>query len=249
MNELFAIKTVNLNKFYGNFHACKDINLSVKKGDIFAFIGPNGAGKTTTIRMITGIIKQNSGTISINGIDIDKEPLKAKAIIGYVPDRPFLYEKLTGLEFLKMVKEIYRVPDQKFNQLFSYYSEIFGIKDWLDELIENYSHGMKQKLILISAFSHDPDIYIMDEPLVGLDPKAAKTLKKLIYELSDKGKTFFISTHILSLVDEICKTLAIINKGEIILSGTIDEIKRRYASDTQLEELFLKVTEEQVTTL
>ncbi len=249
MNELFAIKTVNLNKFYGNFHACKDINLSVKKGDIFAFIGPNGAGKTTTIRMITGIIKQNSGTISINGIDIDKEPLKAKAIIGYVPDRPFLYEKLTGFEFLKMVKEIYHVSDQKFNQLFSYYSEIFGIKDWLDELIENYSHGMKQKLILISTFSHDPEIYIMDEPLVGLDPKSAKTLKKLIHELSDKGKTFFISTHILSLVDEICKTLAIINKGEIILSGTIDDIKKQYASDTQLEELFLKVTEERVTTL
>lgn len=249
MNELFAIKTVNLNKFYGKFHACKDINLSVKKGDIFAFIGPNGAGKTTTIRMITGIIKQNSGTISINGIDIDKEPLRAKAIIGYVPDRPFLYEKLTGFEFLKMVKEIYHVSDQKFNQLFSYYSEIFGIKDWLDELIENYSHGMKQKLILISTFSHDPEIYIMDEPLVGLDPKSAKTLKKHIRELSDKGKTFFISTHILSLVDEICKTLAIINKGEIILSGTIDDIKKQYASDTQLEELFLKVTEERVTTL
>ena len=248
MTELFAIKTVELNKFYGSFHACKNINLSVKKGDVFAFIGPNGAGKTTTIRMITGIIKQNSGDIFINGINIDKAPLPAKKMIGYVPDRPFLYEKLTGFEFLNMVKEIYNVPEQRFKELFSYYSDMFEIKDWMDELIENYSHGMKQKLILISAFSHDPDIYIMDEPLVGLDPKSAKTLKRLISELSGKDKTFFISTHILSLVEEICKSLAIISKGEIILTGDIDDIKEKYASDTQLEELFLRVTEGQITT-
>lgn len=248
MTDLPAIKTVNLNKFYGNFQACKDINIAVEKGDVFAFIGPNGAGKTTTIRMITGIIKQNSGDIFINGIDIDKDPLSAKKMIGYVPDRPFLYEKLTGFEFLSMVKDVYDVPAEKFTKLYSYYSFIFDIKDWMDELIENYSHGMKQKLILISAFCHDPEIYIMDEPLVGLDPKSANTLKKIINELSGKGKTFFISTHILSLVEEICKSLAIINKGKIILNGKLAEIKNMYATDSQLEELFLHITEGQTTT-
>lgn len=248
MTDSLAIKTVNLNKFYGNFHACKGINLSIEKGDVFAFIGPNGAGKTTTIRMITGIIKQNSGEVFINGINMDKDPLSAKKIIGYVPDRPFLYEKLTGFEFLNMVQEIYATPKDRFNHLYSYYTELFEIRDWMDELIENYSHGMKQKLILISAFSHDPDIYIMDEPLVGLDPKSANTLKKLIKELADKGKTFFISTHILSLVEEICRSLAIISKGEMILNGKLGEIKNMYQSDSQLEELFLRVTEGQITT-
>lgn len=243
MTNLPAIKTVNLNKFYGSFHACKDINITVEKGDVFAFIGPNGAGKTTTIRMITGIIKQNSGEIFINGIDMDKDPLLAKRIIGYIPDRPFLYEKLTGLEFLTMVKEIYGVQEKRFTELFEYYAHIFEIKDWMDELIENYSHGMKQKLILISAFIHDPDIYIMDEPLVGLDPKSANTLKRLIKELAARGKTFFISTHILSLVEEICDRLAIISKGSIILDGKLKEVKDRYQSDSQLEELFLHLTE------
>lgn len=243
MTDSIAVKLAHLNKFYGDFHACKDINLTIKKGDVFAFIGPNGAGKTTTIRMITGIIKPNSGNIFINDIDIEKEPIKAKSIIGYVPDRPFLYEKLTGMEFLDMMREIYNVPINKFTQLCEEYVELFEIKDWMDELIENYSHGMKQKLILISAFSHDPDIYIMDEPLVGLDPKSANTLKRLIKKLSKDGKTFFISTHILGLVEEICKSLAIINRGGIVLNCTLDEIKTIYHSDAQLEELFLKVTE------
>lgn len=248
MTNLSAIRTVNLSKFYGTFQACKDINIAVEKGDVFAFIGPNGAGKTTTIRMITGIIQQSSGNIFIDDIDIDKDPLAAKRKIGYVPDRPFLYEKLTGFEFLNMIKDIYNVSSGTFAELYNYYSELFEIKGWMDELIENYSHGMKQKLILISAFCHDPEIYVMDEPLVGLDPKSAKTLKKIIKELSAKGKTFFISTHILSLVEEICKTLAIISKGQIILNGQLDEIKNRYSSDSQLEELFLHVTEGQVTT-
>lgn len=243
MINSIAVKLEHLNKFYGNFHACKDINLTIKKGDVFAFIGPNGAGKTTTIRMMTGIIKPNSGNVYINDIDIDKEPIKAKSIIGYVPDRPFLYEKLTGMEFLDMIREIYNVPLNTFTRLFEEYVELFEIKDWMDELIENYSHGMKQKLILISAFSHDPDIYIMDEPLVGLDPKSANTLKRLIKKLSEEGKTFFISTHILSLVEEICRNLAIINRGSIVLNCSLDEIKTIYHSDAQLEELFLKVTE------
>jgi len=239
MNEQ-SLKTINLNKFYGNFHACKDINLSINKGEVFAFIGPNGAGKTTTIKMMTGILVPTSGEIFINGINIKDDDITAKKLIGYVPDRPFLYEKLTGYEFLRFVKEIFEIEDNFFNSSVEELSTLFEIKNWLDELIENYSHGMKQKLLIISAFSHNPDIYIMDEPLVGLDPKSAKNLKNLIKEYAKRGKTFFISTHILSLVEEIATDIAIIKEGKIILSGKLREIKKNYI-DTQLEDYFLKI--------
>lgn len=238
----YAIKTINLTKYYGNFPACVDINLDIPKGDVFAFIGPNGAGKTTTIKMLTGILKPTKGDILINGISISKNPLETKKIIGYVPDRPFLYEKLTGKEFLLMVKEIFNVPDKEFNSSVDFYLDYFDFNDRIDELIENYSHGMKQKVVLISALIHDPEIFIMDEPLVGLDPKSSKLLKDLIKNLSQKGKTFFISTHILSLVEEICNNLAIINKGKLVLSDTIDNIKSHQNHD--IEDLFLEITTE-----
>mgnify|MGYP001094575734 CR=1 FL=1 len=239
--SLPAIKTIKLSKFYGKFPACIDINLNVEKGDIFAFIGPNGAGKTTTIKMLTGILKPTEGNVLINGIDINQEPLKAKKIIGYVPDRPFLYEKLTGKEFLNMVKEIFNVTDNKYNKMLEYYLEYFDFKDRIYDLIENYSHGMKQKIILISAFVHDPEIIIMDEPLIGLDPKSTKLLKELIINLSKKGKTFFISTHILSLVEEICNHFAIINKGKIVLTDCMENLKKQYEK-LVLEDFFLEIT-------
>lgn len=235
-----AIKTIKLTKYYGDFLACFDINLSIEKGDVFAFIGPNGAGKTTTIKMITGILKPTKGDVYLNGISLYKEPIKAKKIIGYVPDRPFLYEKLTGREFLNMVKEIFNVPINKYNDLLDYYLNYFDFEDRIDELIENYSHGMKQKLILISALIHDPEIIIMDEPLVGLDPKSSKLLKDLIKSLSKEGKTFFISTHILSLVEEICKNFAIINRGKILMSDNIENIKNK---SYHIEDFFLEITD------
>ncbi|MEM4711347.1 MAG: ABC transporter ATP-binding protein [Candidatus Woesearchaeota archaeon] len=238
----YAIKTVNLTKYYGNFPACVDINLNIPKGDVFAFIGPNGAGKTTTIKMLTGILKPTKGDILINGNNINENPLEAKKIIGYLPDRPFLYEKLTGREFLFMVKEIFKVSDKAFNSSLEYYLEYFTFKDRIDELIENYSHGMKQKIVLISALIHDPEIFIMDEPLVGLDPKSSKLLKDLIKNLSEKGKTFFISTHILSLVEEICKNVAIINRGRIIICDNIENIKN---SNFKFEDFFLETIEKQ----
>lgn len=237
-----SIKTINLNKFYGTFHACKNINLSIEKGEIFAFIGPNGAGKTTTIKMLTGILVPSSGEIFIEGINIQKDDIKAKKLIGYVPDRPFLYEKLTGYEFLRFVRDVYEVDNKDFEKRAEELIDIFELHGWMDELIENYSHGMKQKLILISAFSHNPDIYIMDEPLVGLDPKSAKNLKVLIKKLSHQNKTFFISTHILSLVEEVATNLAIIKGGQIIISGDIGEVRKNY-SDTQLEDYFLKIVD------
>lgn len=236
----YAIRTTNLTKYYGNFPACVDINLEITKGDVFAFIGPNGAGKTTTIKMITGILKPTKGDILINGISINENLLKAKRVIGYVPDRPFLYEKLTGKEFLMMVKEIFNVSDKEFHTTLEFYLEYFDFKDRIDELIENYSHGMKQKIVLISALIHNPEIIIMDEPLVGLDPKSSKLLKDLVKNLSEKGKTFFISTHILSLVEEICKNLAIINKGRIIIKDTIENIKKHDFNG--IEDFFLEFT-------
>lgn len=240
-----SIKTINLNKFYGSFHACKDINLSINRGEVFAFIGPNGAGKTTTIKMITGILVPSSGEIFVNGTNIKDDDISAKKLIGYVPDRPFLYEKLTGYEFLKFVKEVFNVEDKFFYTSVEELSELFEIKNWLDELIENYSHGMKQKLIIISAFSHNPDIYILDEPLVGLDPKSAKNLKNLIKEYSRKGKTFFISTHILSLVEEIATDVAVIKEGKIILAGKMEEIEKNF-KNTHLEDYFLKILDNEI---
>ncbi len=239
--SLPAIKTIKLSKYYGKFPACIDINLNVEKGDIFALIGPNGAGKTTTIKMLTGILKPTEGNVLINGIDINQDPLRAKKIIGYVPDRPFLYEKLTGKEFLNMVKEIFNVNDDKYNVMLKYYLEYFDFKDRIDDLIENYSHGMKQKIILISAFIHDPEIIIMDEPLIGLDPKSTKLLKELIINLSKEGKTFFISTHILSLVEEICNHFAIINKGKIVLTDSMENLRKQYEK-LALEDFFLEIT-------
>lgn len=236
----FAIKTINLTKYYGNYPACIDINLEIPKGDVFALIGPNGAGKTTTIKMLTGILKPTKGDVIINGISIIDNSLAAKKIIGYVPDRPFLYEKLTGKEFLTMVKEIFNIPNKAFNSSLEFYLEYFDFKERIDELIENYSHGMKQKIVLISALIHDPEIIIMDEPLVGLDPKSSKLLKDLIKSLAVQGKTFFISTHILSLVEEICKNLAIINKGRIIILDTIDNLKNN--AKYGIEDFFLEIT-------
>lgn len=236
----FAIKTINLTKYYGNYPACIDINLEIPKGDVFALIGPNGAGKTTTIKMLTGILKPTKGDVIINGISIIDNSLAAKKIIGYVPDRPFLYEKLTGKEFLTMVKEIFNIPNKEFNSSLEFYLEYFDFKERIDELIENYSHGMKQKIVLISALIHAPEIIIMDEPLVGLDPKSSKLLKDLIKSLAVQGKTFFISTHILSLVEEICKNLAIINKGRIIILDTIDNLKNN--AKYGIEDFFLEIT-------
>lgn len=240
-----SIKTVNLNKFYGNFHACNNINLSIEKGEVFAFIGPNGAGKTTTIKMLTGILVPTSGEIFINGINIKHDELAVKRMIGYVPDRPFLYEKLTGYEFLRFVKDIFKIDENPFFSIVENLAGIFEMKNWLDELIENYSHGMKQKLILISSFAHDPDILIMDEPLVGLDPKSAKNLKSLIKEYAKKGKTFFISTHILSLVEEIATEVAVIKEGSIILKGKIDEIRNNY-KNIHFEDYFLQVLDNEI---
>ena len=232
-----------LTKKYGDFKAVDDLNLLVKKGEIFGFIGPNGAGKTTTIKMIGGILAPSKGTVTVAGIDIQQEPEKAKSKIGFIPDRPYLYEKLTGMEFLKFTADLYGVPADIFPKKAQQNLEMFSLADWSDELIESYSHGMKQRLIMSAALLHDPEVIIVDEPMVGLDPMAIMMVKDLFQRLAHKGVTVFMSTHTLAVAEDICERIGVINKGHLIASGTTADLQRKAnATDAALEKVFLNLT-------
>jgi len=237
------IELKSLTKKYGDYKAVDDLNLYVQKGEIFGFIGPNGAGKTTTIKMIGGILAPSAGTINIAGIDIQQEPEKAKGKIGFIPDRPYLYEKLTGREFLKFTADLYGVPDDVFSQKAQQNLEMFSLADWSDELIESYSHGMKQRLIMSAALLHDPEVIIVDEPMVGLDPMAIMMVKDLFQRLAHEGVTVFMSTHTLAVAEEICERIGVINRGQLIASGTTADLRREAnATDADLEKVFLNLT-------
>ena len=237
------IELKSLTKKYGDYTAVDDLNLSVQKGEIFGFIGPNGAGKTTTIKMIGGIIAPSAGTVKITGIDIQQEPEKAKGKIGFIPDRPYLYEKLTGMEFLKFTADLYGVPDDIFSQKAQQNLEMFSLADWSDELIESYSHGMKQRLIMSAALLHEPEVIIVDEPMVGLDPMAIMMVKDLFQRLAQKGVTVFMSTHTLAVAEDICERIGVINKGQLIASGTTADLQREAnITDADLEQVFMNLT-------
>jgi ABC-2 type transport system ATP-binding protein len=237
------IELKNLTKKYGAYKAVDDLNLHVKKGEIFGFIGPNGAGKTTTIKMIGGILAPSAGTVNVAGIDVQKQPEKAKSKIGFIPDRPYLYEKLTGMEFLKFTADLYGVSHDIFSKKAQQNLEMFSLADWSDELIESYSHGMKQRLIMSAALLHDPEVIIVDEPMVGLDPVAIMMVKDLFQRLAQKGVTVFMSTHTLAVAEDICERIGVINKGHLIASGTTDELRRKAnLSDAALEKVFLNLT-------
>jgi len=237
------IELKSLTKKFGDYKAVDDLNLFVKKGEIFGFIGPNGAGKTTTIKMIGGILAPTAGTVTVAGIDIQKEPEKAKSKIGFIPDRPYLYEKLTGREFLKFTADLYGVPDDIFSKKAQQNLEMFSLADWSDELIESYSHGMKQRLIMSAALLHDPEIIIVDEPMVGLDPVAIMLVKDLFQRLAHKGVTVFMSTHTLAVAEDVCERIGVINKGHLIASGTTAELQREAnVTDAALEQVFLNLT-------
>lgn len=220
------IETINLTKRFGSLVAVDRLNLKVESGEIFGFLGPNGAGKTTTIKMLTGLLIPDEGVALIDGLDVQKEPIKAKSIIGFIPDRPYLYEKLTGKEFLEFIAGVYEVDknvEKRIEELF----EMFELTKWKDELIESYSHGMRQKLVMSSALLHNPLIYIIDEPMVGLDPKSAKIVKEIYQNLAKKGKTIFLSTHSMEIVEKICNRVGIIQNGKLIALGTIEELKTK----------------------
>ena len=235
------IKLTELTKIYGKLVAVNHLNLEVLPGEIFGFLGPNGAGKTTTIKMIAGLLQPTSGTIHVGGHDIRTAPLKAKAITGFIPDRPYIYEKLTATEFMLFIARLYDVPEaqRKTRELL----HLFGLDDWSHELVENFSHGMKQRLVMASALLHDPKVLVVDEPMVGLDPRGARLVKDIFKDLASKGVTVFMSTHTLEIVEQMCTRVAIINKGEIIAEGSVDDLGRMARMpDSHLEPIFLRLT-------
>lgn len=238
------IEITNVSKSYSApKKAVNSINLKIEDGEIFGFLGHNGAGKTTTIKMATGILTPDSGSIKINGIDIALEPLKAKNEFGYVPDNPDIFLKLKGIEYLNFMADIYEVPTEIRGKKIEELSTRFEIKDALNDSIQSYSHGMRQKIIIIGVLIHDPAVWILDEPMTGLDPKSSFTLKEMMREHADAGKTVFFSTHILEVAEKLCDKVAIINKGEIIYSGTLEKLKKIYKTDESLEKIFLEMTE------
>lgn len=238
------IHVENLSKRFRKTLAVDHINLDVPPGEIMGFLGPNGAGKTTTIRMITGLMKPDTGIITLDGHNLATEPERAKAVIGFVPDRPYLYEKLTGWEFLEFSAGIYQVNPLELEQLGMYYLEMFELLDWKDELIEGYSHGMKQRLIISSALLHRPKIFVIDEPMVGLDPRGVRLVKDLFTAMAkERATAVLLSTHTLAVAEEICTMITIIHKGKIIASDTPANLKSTIAkTGGNLEQAFLKLT-------
>lgn len=237
------IRVEHVTKKYGNFTAVDQISFEVRKGEICGFLGPNGAGKTTTIKMITGLSEQDAGTITVDGIDVRKEPIASKSKFSYVPDNPEPYDYLTGIQYLNFLADIYRIPKEIRHERIKKYADAFEFYDKLPQLISSYSHGMKQKVSLIGALLHEPELFILDEPMVGLDPKSAFKLKELMRERCDLGKSVFFSTHVMEVAEKICDRIIIINKGKIVAMGSLEEIHAQSQSKGSLEELFLELTE------
>lgn len=238
------IEINDLTKRYGDFTAVDRLTLRAAAGEIFGFLGPNGAGKTTTIRIISGLSLPTSGTVLVNGVNVVEDPVRAKSVMGYVPDRPYLYEKLTGRELLHFVADLYRKEWRECEPRALELLRYFELGDWVDARIENLSHGMKQKLVIVSALVHDPAVLVIDEPMVGLDALAQRQVKRLFRRLADSGKTVFLTTHTLSIAEAVCDRIAILNRGRIVASGTTAELKRNSA----LEDVFLELTYDEAET-
>ncbi len=238
------IELTNLTKLYRGLRAVDNLTLRIGKGIVFGFLGPNGAGKTTTIKMMAGVLKPTAGQVVIDGIDIARDPSEAKRRVGFVPDQPFVYEKLTGREFLQFVAGLYGLNHvQSLNGNINELLELFELSHWSDELIESFSHGMKQRLVMCAALLHDPEVIVVDEPMVGLDPKGARLVKDIFRKQAQKGRTIFMSTHSLEVAQEVCQEIAIIQAGKIIATGTAEELKKQAGVDGNLENIFLKLTE------
>jgi len=238
------IKISGLQKKYGEHVAVDDLNLDIGAGELFGFLGPNGAGKTTTIKMITGILKPTSGQVFIADLDMQKYPEKTKKQIGYIPDAPYLYDRLTAREHLQFVGGLYNLDTDQIAARSEELFGIFGMNSWVDKRCEEFSHGMRQKLVFCSALLHQPKVLVVDEPMVGLDPQSARLVKDLMKQYTLKGNTVFISTHVLSIAEELCDRIGIISKGKLIAIGTLAELKTQAAQgDINLETLFLNLTE------
>ncbi|MDO5156187.1 MAG: ABC transporter ATP-binding protein [Eubacteriales bacterium] len=236
------IKISNITKTYdGTIKAVDGLNLTVNDGEIVGFIGPNGAGKTTTLKMMTGILKPDTGSILINDFDMQKDPLKAKQVIGYIADSPDMFLRLKGIEFMNLISDIYNVPTQDRQERISIFANRFELTNVLDKPMQSYSHGMRQKMMVAAALVHNPAVWILDEPLTGLDPKSAFELKKMMREHADAGNSVLFSTHVLEVAEKLCDKVIIINHGKTLFYGTLDELTNQY-SNMDLEKIFLEMT-------
>ena len=237
------IAITNLVKRYGGFTAVDDVTLSVAPGEIHGFLGPNGAGKTTTLRMIAGLLQPTSGRVTVNGHDIAAEPEAAKASLGFIPDRPYLYEKLTAGEFLRFHGGLFGIDGNGIGDRVREMLDLFELRKWEDELVESFSHGMKQRLVMGAAFLHRPRAVVVDEPMVGLDPRGARLIKEIFRRMSDSGVSILMSTHTLEVAEEMSHRISIIHRGRLVAQGTVDEVRRLAGHpDGQLTSVFLKLT-------
>jgi len=237
------IRFENVTKNYGKVTAVKGLTLHVRSGECFGFLGPNGAGKTTTLKMLSGLLIPTAGRITVRGFDIQLEAQKAKQNLAFVPDKPFIYDKLTGAEFLDFILDIYSVNKNGSRARRDKLLDIFSLREWQDELVENYSHGMKQKLVITGALIHEPKLLVIDEPMVGLDPYGHRLVKDLFRDYAGAGNTVFLSTHQLAVAEEICDRIAILDKGRVVAVGSVDELRSAARTDSgRLEQIFLKLT-------
>lgn len=239
------VKIRKLSKSYnkGKVKAVDNLDLDVKPGEIFGFLGPNGAGKTTTIKMMVGLLNPDEGSIIINGTYMGDNPILVKQNIGYAPDNPDVYDRLTGVEYLNFMADVYKVPGSVRKERMEYFLEMFELTDAVQDLIKSYSHGMKQKIVLTGALIHDPMLWVLDEPMVGLDPKSSHLLKEQMRSHCDKGNTVFFSTHVLEVAEKLCDRIGIIHRGKLIAIGTMDELRQGDKAES-LENIFLELTEQ-----
>ena len=237
------IRLEELTKVFQQVTAVDGVSLRVGPGEIYGFLGPNGAGKTTTIKMLAGVLRPTSGRIFIDGLDLQKHAIEVKQRVGFIPDRPFLYEKLTGLEFMSFMGDLYGLKGDHQIKRIERLLELFELAEWGSELVGSYSHGMKQRLVMCAALLHDPRVFIVDEPLVGLDPKGARLIKRIFRDFRSSKLTVFMSTHSLEIVEELCDRIGIIQKGKLVAEGTVEELKRLAGQeDPHLESIFLQLT-------
>lgn len=232
------IRLRQVEKRYADFQAVHPLDLDVEAGEVFGFLGLNGAGKTTTLRMLAGVLPPTAGTITINGRDLAKEPVAARRCMGFIPDRPYLYDKLTAREFLRFIGEVYGMDAARLDERVNAVLDAHSLLEWGDALVESFSHGMKQRLVLCGALLHEPRLLIVDEPMVGLDPRGARQIKETFRSFAAEGRTVFLSTHTLAVAAEVCDRLAIIHRGRIAVMGTLREV----CGDETLEDVFLRIT-------
>jgi ABC-2 type transport system ATP-binding protein len=238
------IELDHVTKSYGTKVAVRDLSLRIEPGELFAFLGPNGAGKTTTIKLLCGLLFPTSGAVRVGGFDIQHDGDRARQLISYVPDQPFLYEKLTGREFMQFIADMYGMSAEAGRKRMDEVIALFSMQEFVDDLTERYSHGMRQRTVFAAALLHEPKVLIVDEPTVGLDPKSVRLLKNLLRQEADKGTTVFLSSHSLDVVEQLADRIGIVEHGRLISCGTLDMLRKQAALDGSLEDVFLKLTEE-----